>query len=205
MQSVIDYGVGNIGSVVRMIEKAGFGVRIAATPGEILQADKLILPGIGSFDHCMSQLNKRGLSEAIRHKVSLERIPFLGICMGMQLICRGSEEGVLPGLGFIDARVAKIGKPPDRRLKVPHMGWNSLEVKFPSRLFPKVDDLYRFYFVHSYCVVPSDNCITSATANYGLNFCAAIEVGNIFGVQFHPEKSHRFGVELMQRFCEVVA
>lgn len=200
MIDVLDYGLGNFGSVIRMVERAGGAARRISSPKEILSSDKLILPGVGHFDQGMSQINDRGFLEPLRERVVGLGVPLLGICLGMQLLCSGSDEGTLPGLGFVDADVRRLEVLPDNSLKVPHMGWNSICVTRDNPLFEMTDEERRFYFVHTYCVVPREDDLTIATSTHGFQFCAAFQSANIFGVQFHPEKSHRFGMDLMKRF-----
>ena len=144
-----------------------------------------------------------GFEEVLVHFERSQQNHVMGICLGMQLLCRSSEEGDLPGLGLIDADVRKFRFPVESKLKVPHMGWNVVSASRASTLLPVRAEKQRFYFVHSYKVVPDDSDITIGIANYGGEFCAAFQQGNIFGVQFHPEKSHRFGMELMRRFIEL--
>lgn len=203
MIAVLDYGLGNIGSVIRMIEKVGGLAKRISTPDEILRADKLILPGVGSFDRGMSQILERGLLEPLRERVVKQSTPIMGICLGMHLLCAGSEEGALPGLGFVGADVRKFQALPGQNLKIPHMGWNTVRVTRSNPLIESAGEEQRFYFVHSYRVVPNSSELAIAMAIHGVEFCAAFQSGNIFGVQFHPEKSHRFGMALMKRFVEL--
>lgn len=199
---VLDYGLGNIGSVIRMIEKVGGFAERISTHDEILRAEKLILPGVGHFDRGMSQILERGLLAPLRERVVIQRAPIMGICLGMQLLCAGSEEGTLPGLGFVGADVRKFQALPNQNLKIPHMGWNTVRVTCDNPLINGEGEEPRFYFVHSYYVVPNVSDLAIAMATHGVEFCAALQSGNIFGVQFHPEKSHRFGMALMKRFVE---
>lgn len=200
---VIDVGLGNISSIIRMIDKSsGLGVAINHV-SELDKVDKVILPGVGHFDKGIELLRGCGLAEAISRAVIHKRMNVLGICLGMQLLCRGSEEGKLPGLGLIDADVKKFNFSAELGLKVPHMGWNSVSAHQANPLLPINSEEQRFYFVHSYKVVPDDLSIMIGAANYGGEFCAAFQRVNVFGVQFHPEKSHRFGMALMRRFIEL--
>jgi len=205
--TIVDYGVGNIASIVKMLQKAGAHVQLTDDPGVVLAAERLILPGVGAFDSCASALrSKEGLIEAITEKVAGLGCPLLGICVGMQLLVSNSEEGECAGLGLIEgtARRFDFGEIPSRAaLRVPHMNWAPVEFAPASRLFSS-DQLHRrFYFVHSYHVVCANIDHVSAWATYGYRFAAAVERGNIFGVQFHPEKSHRFGLELFRRFLQI--
>jgi imidazole glycerol-phosphate synthase subunit HisH len=201
--SVVDYGAGNVGAVIRMIERAGGAARRVSTAPEVLSAEKLILPGVGAFDHGMAQLEHRGLVEPLREAVLQRGIPALGICLGMQLVCASSEEGDRPGLGWVDAEVVRFPAKDRTGLNVPHMGWNTLDIVRDSPLLPRGPGEQRFYFVHSYYVRTRDAALPVATASYGSEFVAAFQQGNIHGVQFHPEKSHRFGLQLIRRFLEM--
>lgn len=202
MIAILDYGLGNFNSIIRIIEKVGGQAKRIALPEEILAAEKLILPGVGHFDRGMSQIRGRGLLGPLRERVIEQGTPLLGICLGMQLLCAGSEEGTLPGLGYVDADVSKFKALQGHNLKIPHMGWNTIRV---TRINPLIDvtrEEQRFYFVHTYHVVPRVPDLAIAVAAHGVEFCAAFQCGNIFGVQFHPEKSHRFGMALMKRFVD---
>jgi glutamine amidotransferase len=198
--SIIDCGIGNIRSVQRMCEAVDGNARIIQSPDEIATARKLILPGVGAFDAGMRALRDGGWIDALNHAVLDRRIPILGICLGMQMLCRGSEEGVLPGLGWMAADVVPIDRGEQTHLKLPHMGWNLVMATRPNALLPMDGEERRFYFVHRFralCDSPDD---VLATAHYGTEFTCAIHRDNIFGMQFHPEKSHRFGKDVMQRF-----
>ena len=198
MITIIDYGMGNLGSIRNMLRRAGVPSTITGDPDEIARATKVLLPGVGSFDAAMWQIHDRGLREVLDRKALRERVPTLGICLGMQLMTRGSEEGVRAGLGWVDAETCRF---PTDGLKVPHMGWNLVR---PTRSSPLVDGLppdARFYFVHSYFVRTDRPADTVLTAQYGLTFAAALEAGNIFGAQFHPEKSHKYGMQLLANFA----
>ncbi len=198
--AVIDYGMGNIGSICKMLRLVGAEPLVSSDPQQLQATDKLVLPGVGHFDRAMSNLHAAGLVDALQDLVQTRRMPILGICLGMQLMCASSEEGTQPGLGFLDARVRRFDFPADRRLKVPHMGWRELEVMRPSELTAGLEDTPRFYFVHSYFVDCANDTDVLARANYGHPFVAAFERGNVRGVQFHPEKSHKFGIRLFRNF-----
>ena len=200
MIAVVSYGVGNVGSIFSMLRRIGVPAVAASTPDDIAAAEKIILPGVGSFDHGMATLRASGLVEPLLERVRRDRIPVLGICLGMQFLGAGSEEGSLPGLGFLDARCVRFsaeGTPP---LKVPHMGWNELAFRRPSLLTDGLEDCARFYFVHSYRLVCADERDVLATAHYGVDFTAMVQRDNVWGAQFHPEKSHRFGMKLLGNF-----
>lgn len=197
--SVIDCDIGNVGSVTNMLRHVGAEARIASTPREIDSAEVLLLPGVGHFGHAMNVLRERGFVEPLQRRVLQDRVPILGICLGMQLLGKSSEEGDDKGLGFIDARFEKIVSPPEADLKVPHMGWNVVDVKRANPLLSEEEE-QRFYFVHSYRAVCDREDEVIATCDYGIEFCCAYGRDNIIGVQFHPEKSHRFGMDLFRRF-----
>lgn len=200
---ILNTGLGNLGSIQRMIEKVGGRAIYVASPADFESVSKIVLPGVGHFDEGMRALERSGLLPSLVKHVDEDGKPILGICLGMQLLCRGSEEGGELGLGMVDAEVAKFRFSPDQNLKVPHMGWNVVRSSRPNLLIPSVDEEQRFYFVHSYRVVPSDPDITIGSTTYGGNFCSAFNKDNIYGVQFHPEKSHRFGMALMKRFLDL--
>lgn len=197
---IVDYGMGNLASVRKMLEAAGARADLTSDPARIAAAEKLILPGVGAFDAGMRSLRERGLIEALNEAVCTRRAPVLGICLGMQLMCRASEEGALPGLGWVDADVKKFSIPIASSLKVPHMGWNTLSVVQPNPLVDG-DREQRFYFVHSFHVRCAQREDVLAVTHYGSDFHAAFRRENIYGVQFHPEKSHRFGMALFRSFA----
>lgn len=202
---VIDYGMGNVGSICKMLKRAGAkDVTVSSQQCEIEAATALVLPGVGAFDRGMRQLSNLSLISLLEKKVLRDKTPILGICLGMQLFSTRSEEGKLPGLGWIEADTLRFTFEPDSdRLKVPHMGWNYIQPTCPHWMFDGMTES-RFYFVHSYhvhCQRPQD---VLATANYGFHFCAAVCRENILGTQFHPEKSHRFGLSLFQNFVRRV-
>ena len=203
MIGVLDIGLGNIASVLRMIEKVGGAAMRVSKPQEIFEARKLILPGVGNFERGMLNISNRNLLPVLRERIVDDSIPVLGICLGMQLLCVRSEESTLPGLGFVDADVIKFRTTKDQVLKVPHMGWNTIDVTRENSLFEMSIEEQRFYFVHSYYVLPRTPDIAIGMATHGVKFCAAFQEGNIYGVQFHPEKSHRFGMSLMKHFVEL--
>ena len=201
---IINYGVGNLGSIENMLKKIGVDFCSSSDVSELKRADKLILPGVGSFDAGMKNIKALGLLDILNKKVLGEKTPILGICLGMQLLTAGSEEGILPGLGWIDARTVKFKfSMAQKQLKIPHMGWNNISYSKECVLFKELCPESRFYFVHSYHVLCSDKNQVAATANYGYEFACAVNKGNIFGVQFHPEKSHRFGMQVLKNFSGV--
>ena len=200
---IINVGLGNISSIQRMLQRVGECAKYVSSPAECIGSDALILPGVGHFDEGIRALHKANLFETLRIIGRKNEIPVLGICLGMQLLCRGSQEGSLQGLGLISADVEKFRFPDDKKLKVPHMGWNVVRPSSSNPLISRSEEEQRFYFVHSYRVIPDEPNIVIGTANYGGNFCAAFQRNNIFGVQFHPEKSHRFGMALMKSFIDL--
>jgi glutamine amidotransferase len=198
---VIDYGMGNVGSILNMLKKIGAKVRLSAHPDDLRQAERMILPGVGAFDAGMRNLRERGYFEVLNQLILEERKPILGVCLGMQLFTRRSEEGRDPGLGWLDAETIRFQfQPGETRLKIPHMGWAPVDVQRPSPLFPGTEAERRFYFVHSFHVVCREPADVLTTTRHGVEFTSAVCRGNILGTQFHPEKSHRFGIELFRNF-----
>lgn len=186
-----------------MIDKIGGRAILTTKPTQLDQQSKVILPGVGHFDAGIIRLRETGFASVLTDLAKSQFLRIMGICLGMQLLCRRSEEGELAGLGLIDADVKKFRFPSELNLKVPHMGWNVVSTALENPLIPAHTDQQRYYFVHSYKVMPDDPTITIGTADYGGQFCAAFQQGNVFGVQFHPEKSHRFGMGLLRRFVEL--
>lgn len=195
---VVDYDMGNVGSIVNMMKKIGHAAELSSDPDVIGRADRLILPGVGSFDAGMANIRARGLVDVLQEKVVNKRTPVLGICLGMQLLGDGSREGESAGLGWISAEAIRFSSEAQR---VPHMGWNQVAPVADHWLFAGEPEDMRFYFVHSYHVVCNEPEDQIATASYGASFTAAIGLGHILGVQFHPEKSHRFGMQLLRNFA----
>ncbi|MGD0023424.1 MAG: imidazole glycerol phosphate synthase subunit HisH [Xanthobacteraceae bacterium] len=202
MICIIDYGLGNRSAILNMLKRLGIPARLSGDPDEVAAAERLILPGVGAFDTGMANLTERGLIDPIRHAVTTRGVPMLGICLGMQLLCAASEEGVSAGLGLVRGRCIRFVPTDAERIKVPHMGWAELDVVRPSRLFG-AGTKPRFYFVHSYYVACDAPDIVTAEVRHGVRFAAALEQDRLFGVQFHPEKSHRFGMKLLQAFAGV--
>jgi imidazole glycerol-phosphate synthase subunit HisH len=200
---VVDYGVGNLASIVNMLRRLGAPVMVSADPTAISTATKLILPGVGAFDHAMKQLREGSLLPVLEHRVRRDRVPLLGLCLGAQLLTHTSEEGCERGLGWVDATTVRFD--PSRaegKLRVPHMGWSELKATQAHALLETEEREPRFYFAHSYHLRCNDPTLTIGTATYGYAFPAAIAQENVLGVQFHPEKSHVFGMRLLQNFCE---
>jgi imidazole glycerol-phosphate synthase subunit HisH len=199
---IVDYGVGNLTSIRNMLKKASVEAVISGSPEAIASASKLLLPGMGHFDNCMQKLEASGLRPAIEKKVFEEKTPVLGICVGLQMFMRSSEEGQMPGLGWIKGETIRFR--PDQMKephKIPNMGWLEIAHQKDSPLLKNLSGA-RFYFAHSYHVRPEEPADNLITANYGYNYTVGIERGNIVGVQFHPEKSHRFGMQLLKNFAE---
>lgn len=200
MIAIVDYEIGNLAAIANMFNRIGVPCEITSNPEKIENAAKIVLPGNGAFDACMQNLRATGLIPLLSEKVLREKTPLLGICVGAQMLGHGSEEGNEPGLGWMDIQVKRFPVLPD--LRVPHMGW--CHVKNVSRanpLFESMDAEARFYFVHSYFLSPAQAEDVLLTANYGMEFAAAVGKENIVGVQFHPEKSHRFGKQLLAQFA----
>jgi len=201
MIAVIDLKMGNLGSILNMLKRTGSDSIITCDAVEIARAEKIILPGVGSFDRAMKSLVDLGLTGVLNERVMKFKTPVLGICLGMQIITKSSEEGVLPGLGWIDANTVKFkfnGR--QDNLKVPHMGWNTIEIKNDSPLLSGMPEDMRFYFAHSYHVLCGRKEDIVATTGYGYDFVSIFKHDNITGVQFHPEKSHTFGRKLLDNF-----
>jgi imidazole glycerol-phosphate synthase subunit HisH len=200
---IVDYGMGNLGSIQNMLKKCGAKSLITNSATEISKAEKLILPGVGHFDRGMEKLRALNLVAVLNERVMSQKIPVLGICLGMQLMCKGSEEGTEQGLGWIDAQFQKFKNEfANQPLKVPHMAWNYVQHKKQSKLTHELPEPSRFYFVHSYHAVLKNEGDALFTTNYGYNFVSAFERENILGVQFHPEKSHKFGQQIFQNFIQ---
>jgi glutamine amidotransferase len=200
---VVDYGMGNLRSAQKGLEKAGVKAVITSDPAAVQSADAVVLPGVGAFQDCMANLAEAGLVAPVMGAIEQGK-PFLGICLGMQLLMTISEEfGVHRGLDIIPGRVVRFD--PDTRLKVPHMGWNRVHYSGDSRLFEGIEDGSFFYFVHSYYVVPEDGSVVCGWTDYGERFCSAIARDNLFATQFHPEKSHNHGLKVLQNFARIVS
>lgn len=200
MLVIVDYGMGNLGSIKNMLKKLGYASIITSDVEIIKSATRLIFPGVGSFDYGMIQIKELGLVDILTHKVLIEKIPVLGICLGMQLMTSKSEEGVLKGLGWIKGKVCKFVS---KSFKIPHMGWNTIHICKKNCLFDEMGDEKRFYFAHSYYVQCEDIEDVLTTTQYAVEFVSSFQKNNIYGVQFHPEKSHKFGMQVLKNFMEI--
>ena len=202
MISIVNYGLGNIGSTLNMFKHIGIEAKLESDPVELSRSQKIILPGVGSFDIAMKQIRKiEGLQEVLNYKATVERIPILGICLGMQLMTRSSEEGKMKGLGWINGDTKKFNL--RKHLKVPHMGWNIVKANASTGLTDLTEVEQRFYFVHSYYVQVDNQVNSLFKTSYGIEFDSGIVDQNIYGVQFHPEKSHKFGMNLFKKFANL--
>ena len=204
MITIVDYGAGNVKSVQNMIKKIGISSILTKDINEIEKAKKLILPGVGHFDYGMNQLQQSKLIEILNQKVLNDKIPFLGICLGAQMLGNKSEEGKEKGLGWIDMDIVKFDLTKiDSKLKIPHMSWNEINITKESPLLLNLNNESRFYFVHSYHMQTNQNEDILCTTNYGYEFVSVVQKDKIYGVQFHPEKSHKFGVTLLNNFSKL--
>lgn len=201
MIAIIDYGLGNLGSIKNMLKKIGYESEITSDHQVIQSAKKLILPGVGAFDQGMKNLDERGLIPLLNQKVLVEKTPVLGICLGMQLVTNKSEEGSLSGLGWVDAETIKFDSTKtDKKFPIPHMGWEYVSEKGNSPLLKDMYEEPKFYFVHSYYVKCNNPDEAILTSNYIFEFDSGFQKENILGVQFHPEKSHKYGMKLLTNF-----
>lgn len=200
---IVDYGMGNLRSIQKSFQRLHVDVSISSDRHVISNAKKLILPGVGHFAAGMKQLQEANLLESLQQKVMIEKVPILGICLGMQLFARKSEEGNANGLGWIDAEVIRFRVCDQKRFKVPHIGWNSIEVQKESSLLQHWNQDQLFYFVHSYHMTCNDPVDILSTSVYDVRFVSAVQKGNIFGTQFHPEKSHRNGMQILKNFADM--
>lgn len=203
MITIVNYGMGNLGSILNMFNYLGFAAEITSDPTKISQATKLILPGVGAFDNGMKELANQNLIEPLNESVLVKKTPILGICLGMQLMTNKSEEGVLSGLGWVNVNTIKFSfSEENSHLKIPHMGWNYVKPVKESRLWKNMPENSKFYFVHSYHIPIKDNAAALLETTYGFPFASAVQSENIMAVQFHPEKSHKYGLQLLKNFAE---
>lgn len=204
MITIVDYGMGNLGSVSNMLKHIGVKSIVTSDLDRLQKAEKILLPGVGAFDHAMQRIAAQGMLEVLNGKALKEKIPVLGICLGMQLLTESSKEGTLPGLAWIPGQTLSLAEHiRDASCKIPHMGWNNVSPVHPSPLTTGFTSEDRFYFVHSYfvrCSYPEDVILQTT---YGITFDAAVQRDNIFGAQFHPEKSHRYGMKFLENFAKI--
>jgi glutamine amidotransferase len=203
MIAIVDYGLGNISAFANVFDRINQPFALARTPDELKAATKIILPGVGSFDYAMLLLEKSGMKDVLNDKVLDEKTPVLGVCVGMQMLARASEEGTSAGLGWIDGDVKKFFDAPGHPIRIPHMGWNNATPAREHGLLDGLDDSSRFYFLHSYYFDCDDQADVLATTVYDGRFTCAVAHENIYGVQFHPEKSHRWGNQLLSNFARM--
>ena len=202
MITIVDYGVGNISAFKNVFKRLNIASNIAKSSFDLENVSKLILPGVGSFDYAMNQLNLSGMREKLDELVTEKKIPVLGVCVGMQMMCKGSEEGKTKGLNWIDAEVLKFDESLiNSRVKLPHMGWNEVKPLKENILFKDLDDEALFYFLHSYFFKCNNSNDILAVSEYGTPFASCVNFENIYGVQFHPEKSHNNGERLLHNFA----
>lgn len=204
MITIIDYGVGNIFAFQNVYKRLDIPSKIAKTVEDLKDVDKLILPGVGHFDYAMSELNNSGMRERLDELVIEEKKPVIGICVGMQMMANDSDEGVMRGLGWIDASVKKFDETTiDFHTKLPHMGWNNVTPLKKHPLFKGLEEEALFYFLHSFYFDINNKSECIATADYGINFACSVQNNNIYGIQFHPEKSHSYGEKLLHNFAKI--
>lgn len=204
MIGIVNYGSGNIQAIANIYSRLNIETKIITNPSELCEAEKLILPGVGAFDETMKQLIDSGLKEELDNLVFIKKKPILGICVGMQIMAESSEEGTLDGLGWIKGRVKKFDMSWFKEKPyLPHMGWNTITPKIEHPIFFNLDSEQGFYFVHSYYYECADDSNILATSDYGIEFSSAVYNNNIFGMQFHPEKSHSNGIQLLENFTKL--
>lgn len=204
MITIINYGSGNIKAISNIYEKLKVNYSIASSPEQVIGAKKIFLPGVGAFDETISRLDSTGFREVLDVEVLENKVPILGICVGMQILAESSEEGSCKGLGYIKGKVKKINiNSIHHKPKLPHLGWNSIEILRHNKLLKEIDPVFGFYFLHTYYFECEDQNNVMATTNYGSTFPSAVFSENIFGIQFHPEKSHQNGVKLLHNFANL--
>lgn len=204
MIAIIDYGVGNIRAFANVFKKLNVPFKVVKTENDLTHISKVILPGVGAFDHAMTQLNTSGMRNRLSELVITNKLPVVGICVGMQMLAHSSEEGKLPGLGWIDATVRRFDESKmNFKTHLPHMGWNDIIPVKENKILQGLENNAKFYFLHSYYFDCHNQEDTIATTNYGIDFSCAVNKNNIYGVQFHPEKSHQNGTQLLNNFANL--
>jgi glutamine amidotransferase len=204
MITIIDYGLGNIRAFVNVYERLNIPISIAKTADDLKDTTKIILPGVGAFDNAMSKLNKSGMRETLDKLALGRQLPVIGICVGMQILAKSSDEGILPGLGWIEATVKKFDVSFIKsKTQLPHMGWNTIYPNNGNPLLVNFNNESQFYFLHSYYFQCNNHNDTIATTDYGIQYTSAVNHNNIYGVQFHPEKSHQWGIQLLKNFADL--
>lgn len=204
MITIVNYGLGNIGAFANMYKRMNIPTKIATKAADIENATHVILPGVGAFDHAMDLLNASGMREPLDQLVQAGKVPVLGICVGMQILANSSEEGTASGLGWVDGYVRSFASnPASANLPMPHMGWNDVQTKAEDPLLKGLEVDARFYFLHSFYFECIDDHEVISQANYGFDFACVVRRGNVYGVQFHPEKSHHWGAALLKNFAEI--
>lgn len=204
MIHVVDYGLGNVQAFLTMFKRLGFDATRAKTASDLIGASKIILPGVGAFDYAIELLDQSGMRPVLETLVLKDKVPVLGICVGMQIMGTSSEEGRLAGLGWVPGKVHSFrSNERSANLPLPHMGWNDVQPKLSSPIFAGLESGARFYFLHSYFLGCDEPSHVAAIASYGIDFSCAVSAGNVHGVQFHPEKSHHFGAQLLKNFAEL--
>jgi glutamine amidotransferase len=206
MITIVDYGLGNIKAFANVYKRLNIEASYASTPQQLKEAKKIILPGVGAFDHAMHMLNTSGLRGCLDELVLEQKVPVIGICVGMQMMANHSEEGTSAGLGWINGTVRRFSYPNEdvaKKHPLPHMGWNNISPVKESALIANLDDYRRFYFLHSYYFECADPADVVATANYGFDYACIVNHDNVYGIQCHPEKSHHNGVSLLKNFSEL--
>lgn len=204
MISVVNYGLGNVHAIANIYKRLNIDVCVTATPDELQRAERIILPGVGAFDWAMTCLNESGMREVLEDLVIAKGRPILGICVGMQMLAERSDEGMLDGLGWIGGEVKRFDETSAyHKTRLPHMGWNDVSPRQTGCLFRGLETDARFYFLHSYYFVPRQERNVLGITDYSGPYASSVRAGNIFGVQFHPEKSHQWGIQLLKNFAEI--
>lgn len=204
MITIIDYGLGNIRAFVNVYDRLNIKTRVARCGNDLKSASKLILPGVGAFDHAMTLLNESGMRQELEKQVLINKIPIVGICVGMQILAKSSDEGILPGLGWIDGAVKLFDASRIKyKTRLPHMGWNSINPENENPLMSGFNTESRFYFLHSYYFICNNAEDVVSTTTYGITYASAVNRGNVFGIQYHPEKSHSNGIQLLHNFAKL--